>query len=38
MQFLMQQAQCLVIRPVRAPALPKGSPLRILRLDEASGL
>jgi molybdopterin molybdotransferase len=38
MQFLMQRAQCLIIRPVRAPALPKGSPLRILRLDEGSGL
>jgi molybdopterin molybdotransferase len=38
MQFLMQRAQCLVIRPVRAPALTKGSPLRILRLDESSGL
>ncbi len=25
MQFLMQQAQCLVIRPVQAPALAKGS-------------
>ncbi len=38
MQFLMQQAQCLVIRPVQAPALAKGSPVRILRLDEGSGL
>jgi molybdopterin molybdotransferase len=38
MQFLMQQAQCLVVRPVRAPALAKGSPVRILRLDEGSGL
>ena len=38
MQFLMQQAQCLLIRPVQAPALAKGSPVRILRLDEGSGL
>jgi molybdopterin molybdotransferase len=38
MQFLMQQAQCLVVRPVQAPALAKGSPVRILRLDEGSGL
>jgi molybdopterin molybdotransferase len=38
MQFLMQQAQCLVIRPVQGPALAKGSPVRILRLDEGSGL
>ena len=34
MQFLMQQAQCLLVRPVQAPALPKGSPVRILRLDD----
>jgi hypothetical protein len=33
MQFLLQQSDCLLIRPVRAPALPKGSPVRILRLD-----
>ncbi|HEY2891299.1 MAG TPA: gephyrin-like molybdotransferase Glp [Dongiaceae bacterium] len=38
MQFLMQQAQCLVVRPVQAPALATGSPVRILRLDEGSGL
>ena len=34
MQFLLQQSDCLLIRPVRAPALPKGSPVRILRLDD----
>lgn len=34
MQFLMQQSDCLLIRPVRAPALPKGAPVRILRIDD----
>ncbi|HEX3066359.1 MAG TPA: gephyrin-like molybdotransferase Glp [Dongiaceae bacterium] len=34
MQFLLQQSDCLLIRPVRAGALPKGSPVRILRLDD----
>jgi molybdopterin molybdotransferase len=34
MQFLMQQSDCLLIRPVRAPALPKGSPVRILRIAD----
>ncbi len=33
MQFLLQQSDCLLIRPVRAPALPRGSAVRILRLD-----
>ena len=33
MLFLLQQADCLVIRPPRAPALPAGSPVPILRLD-----
>jgi molybdopterin molybdotransferase len=34
MMFLLQQADCLVIRPPRAPALRAGSPVPILRLDE----
>jgi hypothetical protein len=35
MLFLLQQADCLLIRPPRAPALPAGAPVPILRLDEA---
>jgi molybdopterin molybdotransferase len=34
MLFLLQQADCLVIRPPRAPALPAGSPVPILRLED----
>jgi molybdopterin molybdotransferase len=37
MQFLLQKSDCLVIRPPRAPALPAGEPVAILRLDEAGG-
>jgi molybdopterin molybdotransferase len=33
MQFLMQQADCLVIRPPRAAAAPAGTAVPILRLD-----
>jgi molybdopterin molybdotransferase len=36
MLFLLQQADCLVIRPPRAPALAAGSAVPILRLDEFS--
>ncbi|HLY64496.1 MAG TPA: molybdopterin-binding protein, partial [Chloroflexota bacterium] len=35
MLFLLQQADCLVVRPPRAPALPAGSPVPILILDDA---
>jgi len=35
MQFLLQQADCLVIRPPRAPAAPAGTTVPVLRLDEA---
>jgi molybdopterin molybdotransferase len=38
MQFLLQQADCLVIRPPRAAALPAGTPVPILRLEDAGGL
>ncbi len=38
MQFLMQQADCLVIRPPRAAAAPAGTPVPILRLDEECSL
>jgi molybdopterin molybdotransferase len=34
MMFLLQQADCLMVRPPRAPALPAGSPVPILRLDD----
>jgi molybdopterin molybdotransferase len=34
MMFLLQQADCLVVRPPHAPALHAGSPVPILRLDE----
>jgi molybdopterin molybdotransferase len=34
MMFLLQQADCLVVRPPQAPALRAGSPVPILRLDE----
>jgi molybdopterin molybdotransferase len=34
MMFLLQQADCLVVRPPHAPALRAGSPVPILRLDE----
>lgn len=34
MMFLLQQADCLVIRAPRAPALAAGSPVPILRLDD----
>jgi len=34
MLFLLQQADCLVIRPPRAPALSAGSAVPILRLDD----
>jgi molybdopterin molybdotransferase len=34
MQFLLQQADCLVIRPPRATALPAGAPVPILRLED----
>ena len=34
MMFLLQQADCLVVRPPKAPALRAGSPVPILRLDE----
>jgi molybdopterin molybdotransferase len=34
MQFLLQQADCLVIRPPCAPALAAGSPVPILRLED----
>ncbi len=37
MQFLLQKADCLLIRPPRAPALSAGAPVPILRLDEAGG-
>jgi molybdopterin molybdotransferase len=32
MLFLLQQADCLLIRPPRAPAVPRGTPVPILRL------
>jgi molybdopterin molybdotransferase len=35
MLFLLQQADCLLIRPPRGPALPAGTPVPILRLDKA---
>jgi molybdopterin molybdotransferase len=38
MQFLLQQADCLVIRPPVAPALSAGSPVPILRLDDVGGI
>jgi molybdopterin molybdotransferase len=34
MMFLLQQADCLVIRPPHAPRLPAGTPVPILRLDD----
>jgi len=33
MLFLLQQADCLLIRPPRAPAIPRGTPVPILRLS-----
>jgi molybdopterin molybdotransferase len=33
MLFLLQQADCLVIRPPRAPAVPRGTAVPILRLN-----
>ena len=35
MLFILQQADCLLIRPPRGPALPAGTTVPILRLDEA---
>jgi molybdopterin molybdotransferase len=34
MMFLLQQADCLVVRPPRAPMLRAGAPVPILRLDD----
>jgi molybdopterin molybdotransferase len=34
MMFLLQQADCLVVRPPRAPMLRAGTPVPILRLDD----
>jgi molybdopterin molybdotransferase len=34
MMFLLQRADCLVVRPPRAPALGAGSPVPILRLED----
>jgi len=34
MMFLLQQADCLVVRPPRAPMLRTGAPVPILRLDD----
>jgi molybdopterin molybdotransferase len=38
MQFLLQKADCLVIRPPRAPELVVGAAVPILRLDDAGGI
>jgi molybdopterin molybdotransferase len=35
MLFLLQQADCLVVRPPRAPAISRGTPVPILRLGSA---